>query len=148
MTELIDIDGGACGKPSLMQSIQKHGPSLSLQTATFSGGPFRMVIIGMRTILISRQNNRFLKVADSGNKRIQSFCGTCGSQLFASDDKKSIFSIRGGCISQHHELSPVKHIFGQQHYHGLWISIDIPGLEKGLIAKKLPPPRVNINTFL
>jgi len=144
MTELIDIDGGCfCGKVKLDAKVSKNMVLAChcRDCQIFSGGPFRMVIIvDANNLNIKGKTTDFLKVADSGNKRIQSFCGTCGSQLFASDDKKSIFSIRGGCISQHHELSPVKHIFGQSALS--WI-VDInrhSWTREGPNSEKIAPP--------
>ena len=50
--------------------------------------------------------------AESGNKRIQAFCGECGSQLYGCDLDRSGYNVRIGCLGQGDSLSPVKHIFG------------------------------------
>ena len=49
--------------------------------------------------------------AESGNKRIQAFCGECGSQLYGCDLDRSGYNVRIGCLDQRDSLSPVKHIF-------------------------------------
>ena len=56
---------------------------------------------------------KFLKIAGSGNERLQGFCGICGSHLYAIDPAKKLFMIRTGCLDQHHKLVPAKHIFGK-----------------------------------
>ena len=39
----------------------------------------------------------FLKIAESGNERLQDCCGKCGSHLYATDPVKTLFMIRTGC---------------------------------------------------
>ena len=55
----------------------------------------------------------FFKIAENGNEGLQGFCGKCGSHLYATDPAKTLFMIRAGCLDQHHELVPAKHIFGE-----------------------------------
>ena len=54
----------------------------------------------------------YVKIADSGNKKIQGFCDQCGAQLFATDIDKTVFNIRVGFLEQRDALRPRKHIFG------------------------------------
>ena len=64
----------------------------------FSGTPFRaVVVIAADDIKISGTVTEFLKIAESGNERLQGFCGKCGSHLYASDPAKTLFMIRTGC---------------------------------------------------
>jgi hypothetical protein len=62
----------------------------------------------------------YLKIADSGNERIQGFCGNCGSQIYAADPAKTLFMVRTGCLSQYDQLVPAKHIFGK--FASSWLS--------------------------
>ena len=60
--------------------------------------------------------------AESGNKRIQAFCGECGSHLYGCDLDRNGYNVRIGCLDQRDSLSPVKHIFGtsaQKWVHNL-----------------------------
>ena len=60
--------------------------------------------------------------AESGNKRIQAFCGECGSQLYGCDLYRDDYNDHIGCLDQRDSLSPVKHIFGtsaQKWVHNL-----------------------------
>ena len=80
----------------------------------FSGAPFRAVaVISAGAVKNSGTVTEFLKIAESGNARVQGFCGKCGSHLYATDPAKTLFMIRTGCLDQHHELIPAKHIFGK-----------------------------------
>ena len=64
----------------------------------FSGTPFRaVVVIAADDIKISGTVTEFLKIAESGNERLQGFCGKCGSHLYATDPAKTLFLIRNGC---------------------------------------------------
>ena len=64
----------------------------------FSGTPFRaVVVIAADDIKISGTITEFLKIAESGNERLQGFCGKCGSHLYATDPAKTLFMIHTGC---------------------------------------------------
>ena len=55
----------------------------------------------------------FLKVADSGKKRIQAFCESCGSPLYATDavDVPKVYMLRVGTLDERAELFPQKEIW-------------------------------------
>ena len=84
-----------------------------------------MVIIKKDDIVIEGKVAEYSKIADSGNERIQGFCGTCGCQLYARAPDKSVFNVRTGFLKQHHTLTPVKHIFGQSK--AAWIETIFEG---------------------
>ncbi len=50
----------------------------------------------------------YLKVAESGNQRVQAFCGTCGSGIYSADvgDNPFTYAVRVGTIRQRAELVP------------------------------------------
>ncbi len=80
----------------------------------FSGAPFRAVaVMPAADVNITGDVSEFRKTAESGNDRLQGFCGTCGSHIYATDPEKTLFMIRTGCLDQNQELVPVKHIFGK-----------------------------------
>ena len=83
------------------------------------------VVIIKDDILIEGKVAEYSKIADSGNERIQGFCGTCGCQLYARAPDKSVFNVRTGFLKQHHILTPVKHIFGQSK--AAWIETIFEG---------------------
>ncbi len=49
----------------------------------------------------------YIKVADSGARRAQAFCGTCGSSLYAADaESPDHYNLRLGSVDQRAELAP------------------------------------------
>ena len=64
----------------------------------FSGTPFCAVaVIAADDMKIPGTVTEFLKIAESGNERLQGFCGKCGSHLYVTDPAKTLFLIRNGC---------------------------------------------------
>ena len=57
----------------------------------FNGAPFRaVVVIAADDVKIFSTVTEFLKIAESGNERFQSFCGKCGSHLYAPFPAKTL----------------------------------------------------------
>jgi hypothetical protein len=51
----------------------------------------------------------YVKVGDSGSRRVQEFCPNCGSPLFTYDaDAPKVFGLRVGCIDERAALTPRK----------------------------------------
>ena len=50
----------------------------------------------------------YIKTAESGNPRVQGFCGTCGTALYATDpgDNPAAYSLRVGSMLEREQLSP------------------------------------------
>ena len=63
--------------------------------------------------LLSGEPKVFLKLAESGNRRAHSFCGNCGSPLFATsaDDKPSLYMLRVGTLAERASLAPQREIW-------------------------------------
>ncbi|MDG2196907.1 MAG: GFA family protein [SAR324 cluster bacterium] len=77
------------------------------------GGPFRTVVVAKgESTKIDGNPKEYMKIAESWNPRIQAFCGECGTSLYATDPKKTMFNLRTGFLKQREELIPKKHIFG------------------------------------
>ncbi len=73
-----------------------------------SGGPFRAVLpVPAEQVELQGSPKRYVKVAASGNRRVQAFCGDCGTQLFATEaDDAKILNIRLGCVNERAQLKP------------------------------------------
>ena len=85
-----------------------------------SGAPLRAIAIApANKITIYGKPKEYIKIGDSGNKRIQAFCENCGTQLFATDINKTFFNIRVGFLEQRNELEPKNHVF--THSSVTWI---------------------------
>jgi len=73
-----------------------------------SGSPFRAVVPApVETFVLHGEPKRYVKTADSGNRRVQAFCGDCGTPLFATaPENATTVIIRTGCLKQRAELVP------------------------------------------
>jgi hypothetical protein len=89
-----------------------------------SGAPLRAIAIAPADkIKIAGQTSEYIKIGDSGNKRIQAFCPKCGTQLFATDMGKTQYNLRTGFLEQKNELVPKSHVF--THSSMLWNNNDM-----------------------
>jgi hypothetical protein len=87
-----------------------------------SGAPFRAVVVApIETFAIKGTHKSYLKVAQSGNRRVQVFCPTCGTPLYgAAEDNATTVGIRLGCVEQRAQLKPMRQIW--QHSAMPWLS--------------------------
>ena len=89
---------------------------------SLSGSAFRTVAFtkeGAFTLLTGEMKV-YVKIADSGNRRQQAFCGTCGSPIYATSDPAGPFyGLRVGTIRQRDQLVPKVHIFNRSKQHWL-----------------------------
>lgn len=115
MVEQIHVNGKChCGKVSITGRTE---PNMIMachctDCQTFSGAPFRAVaIMTPENITIEGNVSEYTKVAESGNERVQGFCGVCGTQVYARAPDRSVYNVRTGFLEQHESLVPVKHIF-------------------------------------
>ena len=77
-----------------------------------SGAPFRAVAVAPTyKVKITGNPKEYIKIGDSGNRRIQAFCSYCGTQLYATDMNKTSFNLRTGFLEQKDELEPKTHVF-------------------------------------
>jgi len=145
MTDDIKVDGACyCGSVTINGTVnaQKIMACHCTDCQKFSGAPFRAVaVMGADSVTIAGDVKEYLKTADSGNERVQGFCGTCGSQIYAADPEKTTYMVRTGCLSQHRQLVPVKHIFGKSAAD--WVaSIDQSSwVTDGPASADMPPPK-------
>lgn len=76
---------------------------------TLSGSAFRVVVPAKREEfkLLTGEPKIYVKTGESGRKRVQSFCGDCGTPIYSAEvtDPK-MFSIRVGTARQRGELPP------------------------------------------
>jgi hypothetical protein len=81
----------------------------------FSGAPFRAVLpTPIGNVEVTGTAKQYVKVAESGNRRIQSFCGECGSHLWATegDGEPRTMNLRLGCIEERDQLTPTVQVWG------------------------------------
>ena len=80
-----------------------------------SGPAFRVVVTTpIESFAIEGTPRRYVKVADSGHRRAQVFCGDCGTPLYAcAEDDPTWVSIRLGSVRQRAQLAPTSQIWCQ-----------------------------------
>ena len=117
MSKKMSVNGEChCGSISISALVDKNEVRVCHCTdcQKMSGAPFRAIAVASaKSIKIEGSPKEYIKISDSGNRRIQAFCEKCGTQLFATDIDKTLFNLRTGFLEQKNELSPKKHVFTQ-----------------------------------
>ena len=121
------INGGChCGLVSYEAEIDpdRIGVCHCSDCQTLSGAPFRAIA---RTLagsfkLLAGELKIYVKTAESGNKRKQSFCPECGTPIYSTstDDNPSSYALRVGSIHQRDLLVPKLQIWTSSEQK--WVS--------------------------
>ena len=106
-----------------------------------SGSPFRAVVpAAVETFELRGEPKRYIKTAESGNRRVQAFCPDCGTPLFATAPENATqVIIRTGCVQQRAQLVPQAQIWQRSTLPWIDAVPALPGSPQGqaLVA----PPR-------
>ena len=117
MTDEIQINGEChCGKIEIKATVKLSEVRACHCTdcQKMSGAPLRAIAVAPADkIKITGIPKEYIKIGDSGNKRIQAFCTDCGTQLFATDMEKRLYNLRTGFLEQKNLLEPKTHVFTQ-----------------------------------
>lgn len=111
------IDGSChCGQVTYQADIDPEKVEVCHCTdcQTLSGSAFRVVVQAEPGSfkLLSGHPKTYVKVAESGNKRVQAFCANCGTSLYAHalagepHIRPPIVGLRVGAIKQRAQLAP------------------------------------------
>ena len=108
------IDGKChCGRISYTADIDPASVGVCHCTdcQTMSGSAFRVIVPapaeGFR--LLSGEPKIYVKTAESGRRRVQAFCGDCGTPIYSAAEKDTpAFVLRVGAIRQRDQLRPSK----------------------------------------
>jgi hypothetical protein len=118
------IDGAChCGAVTFTADIDPARVMLChcADCQVMSGSAFRIVVLTpVEAFAISGPTRRYVKVADSGNRRAQVFCPECGTPVYATaPENATTVSIRLGCVRQRNLLRPFAQIW--QHSALPWL---------------------------
>ncbi len=108
----------------------------------FSGAPFRAVLpTAAESVEIRGTAKHYVKVAESGNKRVQAFCPECGTQLYATEGEglPKVLNLRLGCVEQRDQLAPAAQIWGESAMPWLEALRSVPTHQKGLASPIMLP---------
>jgi hypothetical protein len=97
-----------------------------------SGASFRVSVCApVETFVLHGQPKSYVKVAESGNRRVQLFCPECATPLFATAPENATFVIiRLGCVKQRAQLTPVVQLWQRSSMPWLSDLHHIPGTPK------------------
>jgi hypothetical protein len=131
------IDGAChCGRITYEAEVEPEGSRICHCTdcQTMGGTAFRQVVPSTKDSfrLISGEPRLYIKVAESGNKRIQAFCPDCGTHLYAANagDGPKTYNIRTGTVRQRDQLAPRFHIWYRSARPWLATMDSLPKYEK------------------
>ena len=120
------IDGQChCGQIAYEADLDldKVGICHCTDCQTLSASAFRTVaLVPGDAFRITRGTPKtYVKVAESGNRRVQAFCPNCGSALYAADDSDNpaAYSVRVGTARQRRDLVPRFEYWRQSALHWL-----------------------------
>jgi hypothetical protein len=108
------IDGKChCGRISYCAEIEPASVGICHCTdcQTMSGSAFRVIVPAPAESfkLLSGEPRIYVKTAESGRRRVQAFCGDCGTPIYSAAEKDTpVFVLRVGAIRQKAELQPSK----------------------------------------
>lgn len=107
-----------------------------------SGSPFRAVVpAAVEHFVLRGEPKRYIKTADSGNRRVQAFCADCGTPLFATAPENATqVIIRTGCVKQRAELVPKAQIWQRSTLPWIGAVHALPGSpeQQAFIAPSTP----------
>lgn len=120
------VDGAChCGAISLTADIDSERVVVChcSDCQVLSGSPFRVIAIAaVESVCLQGTPKHYVKVAESGIKRIQAFCAQCGTPLYSSgEENPTHFNIRVGILKQRAALTPTLQI---------WHRSSLPWLEQ------------------
>jgi hypothetical protein len=81
---------------------------------SLTGTAYRVSVKGLLDTLkhLGAEPAVYVKTADSGARRAQVFCPTCGSPLYTYDaDQPRGYGLRVGCLAQRRDLVPTKRLW-------------------------------------
>jgi hypothetical protein len=130
---IVHIDGRChCGLISFTAEVDPSRVTVCHCTdcQALSGSPFRAnVPAPIETFVQRGEPKRYIKTAQSGNRRAQVFCPECGTPLYSSaPETPTSVNIRLGCVTQRAQLKPARQIWRHSEIPWLAELQSIPGL--------------------
>jgi len=83
-------------------------------------------------VLLSGTPKTYIKTAESGNKRLHAFCGSCGAPIYSSAvENPQSYGLRAGTIRQRAQFSPRRQIWRRSALPWVDALTDVPAAEQG-----------------
>jgi hypothetical protein len=131
------VDGQChCGKIAYEAEVDPPRSAICncADCQTFSGSPWRASVPARAEDfrMLRGAPKAYVKVADSGAKRVQAFCGDCGSAIYSTSvDSPTIFNLRLGALKQRADLPPRRQIWMDSALAWVQDISRIPGAPRG-----------------
>ena len=110
MTEKTYTGGCHCGAIGYEAEVDPDTVTVCHCTdcQTLTGSAFRVVVQAKREgFRLTGGPKIYVKTGESGKKRAQGFCGTCGTPIYSADvTDPQVFNIRLGTVRQRASLPP------------------------------------------
>jgi hypothetical protein len=135
---VMKIDGGChCGKITYEAEVDAGKVAICHCTdcQQLTGSAFRVTAFAQDGDfhILSGEPRIYIKTtADSGNPRVQAFCGDCGSHLYTTSvgEGPKVYGIRTGSAHQRRELKPSRQAWTQSALDWLDKIEELPGTPK------------------
>jgi hypothetical protein len=131
------IDGGChCGEITFEAEVDPDALHICHCTdcQTLSGSAFRANIPAPAEhfVMLSGTPKTYIKTAESGNKRLHAFCGTCGAPIYSSAvENPQSYGLCAGTIRQRAQFSPRRQIWRRSALPWVDALTDVPAVEQG-----------------
>jgi hypothetical protein len=132
------VDGGcACGAIKIEAEADPEKTNMchctDCQTAT--GTAFRVSVpVPGATLKLTGKPATYMKTtADSGNPRLQAFCGICGSPLYSTSPGEGVqpmYMLRVGILRQRDQFVPRRQIWWRSARNWITQIANVPQFEK------------------
>jgi hypothetical protein len=99
-----------------------------------SGSPWRASVPAPAATfsLTAGKPTTYVKTAESGTRRLQAFCGTCGSHIYAAAPvDTAAYNLRLGVVNQRAQLAPNRQIWTKSALPWASDIRALPGSERG-----------------
>jgi hypothetical protein len=125
-----------CGKIAYEAAVDPEKSAICNCNAcqTLSGAPWRASVPAMAKDfrLKGAEPKRYVKIAESGAKRVQTFCENCGSPIYSTAfDDPVIYNLRLGAVKQRAQLPPKRQIWCESALPWACDISGIPGVPRG-----------------
>jgi hypothetical protein len=99
---------------------------------TLSGSAFRVSVpVPRDSFSMTGEPRHYVKVAESGNRRLHAFCGQCGAPVYASAiEDPPTYTLRVGALDKRAQLPPRRQIWCQSALAWSMDLRDLPRLER------------------
>ena len=131
------IDGHChCGEITFEAEVDPDALNICHCTdcQTLSGTAFRVNIPAPAEHFVVRSGTpkTYIKTAESGNKRLHAFCGSCGTPIYAyAVDNPQSYGLRIGAITQRAAFAPKRQGWRRSALHWVDALAAVPATEKG-----------------